>query len=889
MREKYLGLLTLVLLFAIFWQWWLPGPRVAIDFPVVLDGVLASQIDLPRVWSEKDVEGLGEYSVFTLWSYPATLISAILAKFGLGFAIQERVLWVMPFLLLGTFGIWKLCKDMNLSNYAKSVASLLYLANTYILLVIDGGQLSIALAYALLPLSFLLLKNSINAPLQKRIIAGLSVCIIGIFDVRVIFILFLLTSIYFLYWMVFNPKGRIKWIKGWIKTGVVCALSLITLNAYWLFPYIFNPVPTATFQKLTQTNFQVFSNLGHGMLLIAPHWYKNVFGNIAQLSIIFFLIPLLVFLAPILKPRNKIVGFWILIALISVFLAKGADEPFPQAYIWLFSNIPGFSLFRDSSKFFFLIALSFSLLLAVTTDEILKRINRFAKLKIVFFTTLIVYLLILINPIWLGEATGTFSKPPHEIEYSKLTTIFENDKKFSRIFWIPSKAPLGYFSLDHPSVEALRLVGERPFAIGTKGTYEILNFLREAPYMGEIFDVVGIGYIAYPPFDPRRDNLHPDNIKYYYTFSDQISRLPWVSKVENSKILTWETANHQNKFIVNSNIWAVLGSDNIYNEATTSSKLRLANNALIFTEEYPGLLDRVIKVPEAKIILNNKTLVDLAASFISSSQLIFPARLLVYDPDVSGWWKRDAKDLIEFRAFLKTKYDIDNQDFDFGEGWAIGEGSLNLKVVSSKLKQKEILLARVLESSRSGQIKFYQGNDLIGEVNTKVDGETNIRWFEVGQLPKAQDVLNISSSGDINIVNTLAVVNKSDWLNYLNKAHDLQNQGRIKEFNESQVNTQEGIVSYQQINPTKYIVTVSNLQDPGILIFSESYDLGWELNGNKSLPVYSLLNGFRIEKDGVYELTFKPQDWVYPGLAVSIATLFIIFIFLIWGKKKDLR
>lgn len=881
--------MMLSLLFIVFWQWWLPGPRVAIDFPIVLDRELMSQIDLPRVWAQKDVEGLGEYSVFTLWSYPTTLISAILAKLGLGFAPSERVLWIIPFIILGTLGIWKLCKELNLSDYAKSIAGFFYVANTYILLVIDGGQFSIALAYALFPLSFLMLKNSIGSSLKKRILAGLSVFLIGIFDIRVIFILFILILIYFLYGAVFNPKQRTKWTMEWIKTGLVCALISVTLNAYWLLPYILNPIHNATFQKLTQTNFQTFANLGHGMFLIAPHWHENVFGNIAQLNVIFIIIPLLVFLAPILRPKDKTVGFWIIVSLVGVFLGKGADEPLGQIYKWLFLNLPGFSLFRDSTKFFFLIALSFSFLLAITTDEILKKMEKFYKAKLLFFIFILGYLLILIRPVWIGEMTGTFSKPPYEIEYSKLTTIFENDKQFSRIFWIPSKAPLGYFSLDHPSVEALRLVGERPFTVGTKGTYEILNFLREAPYMGEIFDVAGIGYIVYPSLDKRRDNLHPDNISYYHTFLGQLSNLPWLSKVDESPIPLLKVKKHQDRFFSTPNLWWIIGSDDLYEESTRSATLRLSKNAFIFAEEYDGLGRKIDELPEAQIVLNDKTIIDLAASFINPDKLLFPAEKLENDPDNSGWWKRETADLIRWRDFLRTKYDIDNQDFDLGGGWAVGEGNRNLKIENQKFGIGKILLARVMESIASGTLTFHQGNQLIGELKTKNKGDTNIRWFEVGDINQKGEIITISSSGPINVVNALAAVDKNKWLGYKNKADDLNKQGRIKEFSEKEIHiqeAQEANVSYIKMNPTKYLVTVSNLREPAFLIFSESYDPGWALEGRKSLPVYSLLNGFKIEKDGIYEVTFKPQRMVHPGLYISIATLFIILTFLLWNKRK---
>lgn len=886
MKAKSKVLLILVILSVIFWQWWLPGDRVSIDFPKVTDHQLTKQLDLPRMWAQKDVEGLGQYSGFTLWSWPFTFISGLLAMLGLGFALQERLLWIIPCLLIGVLGIWKICKQLNLAGYAQILAGLFYLTNTYILLLIDGGQLSIALAYAWLPIAFLAIKKSINGSVREKIIAGLSVWIIGIFDIRVIYTLLLLVLIDFFYFMLFIKEKKFEWILGWVKAALLYLIIVIGLNAYWLYPYILNPISKSIYQSLTQTNFQTFSSLGHGILLLAPHWYKNVFGNISQLQFIFILIPLFVFLAPVLKPKNKAVGFWLLVALIGIFLAKGATEPFPQVYRWLFANIPGFSLFRDSSKFFFLIALSFAVLFAVTTDEILKRINRFPKAGLLFFVFLMGYILILTGPVLRGEMTGTFSKPVFEKEYTELSSFFESDKDFSRIFWIPSKAPLGYFSSKHPSVEALRLVQKRPFGIGTKGTYEILNFLREAPYMGEIFDVAGIGFIVYPFPDPRRDNLSADNTRYYNTFLNQLSNLPWLSREEKSPVPLLRVKNHQDRFFITPNLWWVVGTDDLYQESTKSASLKLSNNALLFVEEYSHLGSKIDDFPDSKIVLNNKDSNDLAASFIHFSQMIFPAAQLKNDPDQSGWWKKDGSDLIRWRDFLQTKYTIETQDFDLGGGWAVGEGKLSLKVKNEKLKQNQILLARILESSRSGTVSFYQKEKLVGQINTKKEN-TNIRWFEIGRLV-ADGQLTIGSEGDINVVNALAVLDTNIWLDYQAKARDLNKAGRVLQFNQKNTSSSSAVVSYQEINPTEFRVTVSNLKEPGFLIFSESFDQGWYLENRQAVPVYSLLNGFRIEKDGVFKLRFKPQDGVYPGLAISAVTLFIILVTLIRTGKGRL-
>lgn len=868
-----------IIILTCFWILWLPGQRVANDYHI---NSKESQIVglYPWIWKEVNAaDGLGEYTISTLWSQPLHTLFGSLALLNISFSMQTKILILLT-ILLALFSFNRLLDYLKINGPGKYIGTFFYLTNTFFVLLVDGGQISIALGYVTVPLNVCLFFKTFDEPsLKNKIYFAFSLILISFLDIRFIFLLTLIFLIKILYMLILSPRsGVVQLIKNIITIGFFVGIVLFGIHAFWLLPAFLsrNPQLPQTYERIAQIDFLSFSSLINSIFLQQPHWYKNIFGQISYPGIEFFIIPLLVFLAPVLRKRSRQVGFWLIIALIGIFLSKGSKAPFGIVYIWLFTHIPGFSLFRDPVKFYTLIALSYSILISITVTSLCK-LFKFAPVLI------IILLLYILRPLYLGQMTGMFSFPRYEKEYLEQGKILSQDSSFSRIFWIPTHEPLGYTNVNHPWVGAARASKQRPFAVGTKGTYETLNFLREAPYMGEIFDVAGIGYIAYPYLDPRRDNMHPDNIRYFYTFLGQLSELPWLSKIDSSPIPLLKTKSHQDKFFVTQNIWWVVGSDNIYNEATKSAQLKLSKNSLIFAEEYPGFGKRVDELPEVKIILNNKTNLDLAATFINPSDLIFPAKKLDFDPDKSGWWKREALDLVDWRAFLQTKYKIDNQDFDLGGEWAIGEGNLKFKVKSEKLKTGQVLLARVLESSRSGQLKFSQGSWTIGKIDTRQEN-TNVRWFEIGQLV-SNDNLLINSIGDINVVNALAILDKDQWDSFKSKAKDLQ--GRIVNFDETnaQSNNNPKVV-YNKINPTKYIVDISGLTKPAFLVFSQNYDGLWKLNGQISLPVYSLLNGFRIEKDGDYIVEFEAQKYVFPGLIISAITIFSLLLLLIRPSKK---
>ncbi|OGE29018.1 hypothetical protein A2867_03590 [Candidatus Daviesbacteria bacterium RIFCSPHIGHO2_01_FULL_40_11] len=887
---KYFFSLILIC-FSVFWIWWLPGPRVANDFSFVSNDWLKLQFDVPRAWNERGAEGLGEYGVFTLWSYPVNLIFGALPNLGLNFQIWERIL-VILFISLGSLSIWKFLSQYPLSNKAKFIGSLFYLINTYPILLIDGGQISIALAYALFPFAFLQVSKAVYSGLRKRILAGIVVSFLGFFDIRFLYILFLLLFIKAVFDVLDNRKVHpLETCWKWINTGGVIILLVVSLNAYWLIAYLKVPIEGNIFSSFTNISASLL-NIGHPLLVISPHWYKNVFGQISQLKAEFILLPILAFIAPILSGKDKAVSFWLIVTIFSIFLAKGGSEPLSFVYPWFHANIPGFSFFRDSTKFFFAVTLSYAVLISISSEEIfriLKKIRsatngeKLAALCLPFIT---VYLLYLVKPIFLNQMTGTFSIQPVEKQFQSLTNVLQNDKTFGRVFWIPTTAPLSYSDLNHPIVEAARVFNRMPFVFGVKGTYETFNFLREAPYTGEIFDIAAISYIAYPFPDTRRENLSFDEINYYDTFLKQLSNLSWIEKkVEESRVPILKVKNHQDKIFLSKNSWIVFGSDEIFNEATKSAELKLANNAIIFAEEKPEIGSLLTQFPEAKIVLNRKTNTDLVASFIPASKIIFPADKLTTIPDKTGWWKNDGRNLISWRDFLQTKYSLDSKEFDLGGGWAVGEGKKEFTIYNLQFTKGKILLARVMESSRSGGISFYQDGELIGGINT-LKKDTLVRWYEIGRLGSSANLI-IKTEGDINIVNVLAIVDPNDLANYEQKAKDSSN--RVAKFSPENVDNQVLNVSYKKINQTKYQVLVSGLTSPSLIVFSSTFHPGWKLDGKSATAVYGFLNGFRVVKDGEYILEFEPQKYIRIGLVVSLLSFILIMFLLLTLKKPQLK
>lgn len=834
------------------------------DFPYLFIDQAASLWTLPLTWGMQSHDSLGVFTLSTLWTWVYGLLYGLSGKLGIDFTVSTWVLGILPSFLLSWSGMGRLLKSYELSRQARLIGQLLYSANTYLLMLVDGGQLSLGLAYSLLPWALAYLAN------RSKFVLILAT--ISFLDIRYLYILAIPVAL--------KAISDYKNISKYLVTGVLATLILAGLHSYWLLPAIFTrgPALPPNYTRGSQVKALSFANLSNALFMVHPHWPKNIFGKIDPVPRYFFLIPILVF-TPLFLKKRSIVGLWSVVALIAVFFTKGSNPPLSGVYGFLFSNVPGFSLFRDPTKFFSLITLAYGVLIAFTAEWL------WSKAKW-FYAFLPVYLVLLLMP--LNQATGLLSVARHQEEYRQLAEYLDEDSSPGSIVWVPSKPPLGYSSPIHPSLDARVLLDKRPFATGVIGNYDLLNFLRDASQSGQLLDIAGVKYLGISAVDRKRDSLKPEDLEYHEIFSQQLAGLPWIKQVYKfGEITVLETENHQPIVFMPKITNFVVGPDDIYPDQN------LAETGLVFVESQPEMLAHIVDFPSANLVLNRKNGIDAAGALLERKYIIFPSNNLDFDPDTSGWWKRETSDLIAWRNFLQQKYNLDNQDFDYGGGWAVSEGEQSIKINTPECQSDCILLARVMRSSKGGKIVFSTN----GEINTlelspakttkKLTGfaqtpdqfftydQANFHWHEVGNI--SQSEIEIRTEGEINVVNALAVLPKSTWDGLKKQVESLSS----RQFQES-----SGQVEFTKVNSAHYKVKVSGLQSPGTLAFGQNYDTLWQLDGKSGVPMYSMINGFPVSGDGEYDLVFLPQRYVLPGLTITVVAL-LLLIYMQYADRKS--
>ncbi len=124
------------------------------------------------------------------------------------------------------------------------------------------------------------------------------------------------------------------------------------------------------------------------------------------------------------------------------------------------------------------------------------------------------------------------------------------------------------------------------------------------------------------------------------------------------------------------------------------------------------------------------------------------------------------------------------------------------------------------------------------------------------------------------------------------------------------INSTAIISDYKKISSTKYTINITNASKPYILSFAESFDPLWIANAvsdstsnpddknnnfrTGSMALYSVINGFLINKTGSYILTieYQPQKWLNDASVMSlvalIAMIIIYFMYKNWIHLKKL-
>lgn len=533
------------IVFLVFRNWFITSEIIGGDWPYFFPENLREVKLFPPLWTSYRGNGVGGINpLLNLYLFQAVLVVPFVQWFGLSWNTVYKFGWFGLFLFLSVVSSRRLIRILfrTLLNLWREVLGItIFLTNTYVLMLVGGGQLGVALAYSVAPLVLAQFMELIKSGNFKRsIIAGLVLTVQAMFDPRIAYITMVGVGLYY----IFNLKAqnlKLLFINLFLVFGMPSLVTL-GLHAFWILPLVKSGFGLeglgGVLAGTGMAKFLSFASFSNTISLLHPNWPENIFGKTYFMRPGFLLVPLLAYSSLLFvnnqKSRKNIL-FFSLLALLGAFLAKGANPPFGGIYLWLFRHVPGFVLFRDPTKFYLLVVLPYSVLIPYALCKLGKMKNFFTFIFVLFW-------LFTIKEAVMGQLGGTFKTREVPKEYLRLKDFIYQQPEFFRTLWLPRQQRFAFCSKIHPCVEAGPLFqatnsAELTQQLRSKGSQQLLSEL-------------GIKYLIIP-YDSLGELFLRDrryNEEERMEIEKQADSIHWFKKIQTGKTSVYETPSHKDHF-----------------------------------------------------------------------------------------------------------------------------------------------------------------------------------------------------------------------------------------------------------------------------------------------------------------------------------------------------
>lgn len=495
--------------------------------------------------------GFGEPRIqigFTLVQSIWSLVGYLGGNFDMG--VKVALLW--PIAIMGFVAPYLAMRHLYKNDFIAFVSAIFYGSTAYFLLR-QGAHLPIAFVYAIAPLIFLLFVKALQTMSIRWWLSFVLLYSVGLcYEIRIMYIF---TFVLILYAALFVEIRSLPPLKT-ARSLVVAGLVFIGLNAFWLLPTALGSAGATIGETTSQELFGSFLfDLQHSISLSPASWT----GGVPDESFVKQPVPLYMWLIPVLifgllltlknplPERKRLMLFFVVITIAGLFLTKQVEQPLPNAYPWLYGNFPGFSLFREASKFYIYTAFGYMGLLALGLQSI-----REVNYKFFQVAAALPIAVALVNtvPLVSGNIRSMFVSRSIPNEYVTLNKMIASQPGIFRTMWVPSDPKWGYFDESHPRVSAASVTGAnlKPL-ISPESNYtaqrRITDFFNR-PIADKLLDTASVKYIVVP----LRDIDNQDDFMRYYGddrqyYVDLLDAQPWLKKVDigSQRVAVYENMN----------------------------------------------------------------------------------------------------------------------------------------------------------------------------------------------------------------------------------------------------------------------------------------------------------------------------------------------------------
>ena len=407
---------------------------------------------------------------------PYSLCAFLTEKIGISLVGFEKLLFYFWFTFSG-LSMYYFCSVLKFKKITRLFASLFYMMNPYSLQILWHLASGMLLpGYIVTPIILGLFMKSLNPDKPIRYIIGLSIIwfFLGTYayaNPAVAVVHWVIVFSYLFYYLLINRRIR-RFCKQAICKTAALLLLWVSFNIFWLLPYL-NIIyqqsasvssPSlgfisniATF-RLNSADILGALRLGglwslHGKWDGIPYYIWADKYSTIPFILISFLIPLFVFVSVFLinkkcKEKMESIFYLSILAIIGIFLVKGAKPPLGTINIWVYKHIPflGTAFRANIQKWGLLTSFSFAPLLGLginTMSDYLKiKFNKNISLMVVSLTIFLLFF-VYAFPFWNGQVIfeGGGSIPSARIKvpsyYPNLKHWIAEQKNEYRIFSLP--------------------------------------------------------------------------------------------------------------------------------------------------------------------------------------------------------------------------------------------------------------------------------------------------------------------------------------------------------------------------------------------------------------------------------------------------------------------
>lgn len=517
------------------------------------------EIERINLLSWVSTNDFGEVNLM-IWRTPYDVFHGLFGYAGFASNVADKYIILWPIVILAGISSYIIVRYITRSNIAGFVGSFILAYNTYFLGINSQGHLLLTIAFIFGVFSlYFFVKLLAERKMIFAFFTAIFLFIVGSYDLRSFYIVFGIQVLYLIYYFIF-VKNFLK--KRYVKELITIVFPLVVvipLSFYWLLPTLFANMLTDNAQLGRIISFSEFYKIQHAISLHFPFWtgLEPSWDQAHPIPWYFWMYPIFAVAGLWVNRRNKNIVFFGIIALIGIVLTKQVHIPFPNLYNLLYDNIPGFNAFREASKFYFLIALGYAVLIGSFIAYIWKNWNNnnwqvYGK----YIFTLGIVLIALWNakPIITGEIKSLFV--PRTIPGDMITTkdfIF-NQKEYFRTFWIHPSNHWRITTNNHPRIDPDNTIQ------GVWSQYLESNYTRttpkgqivmesmQQPVMNDLLDLHSVKYVFLHLDDPGTDDYIAESYEMpRQYFLDEIEKLDYLQPIDigTEQILAYENENYR--------------------------------------------------------------------------------------------------------------------------------------------------------------------------------------------------------------------------------------------------------------------------------------------------------------------------------------------------------